>query len=29
MAAVTGVLSASLLAFFAFIGFEGLANIAE
>ena len=28
-AAVTGVLSASLLAFFAFIGFEGLANIAE
>ena len=29
VAAVTGVLSASLLAFFAFIGFEGLANIAE
>ncbi len=28
-ATVTGVLSASLLAFFAFIGFEGLANIAE
>lgn len=28
-AAVTGVLSASMLAFFAFIGFEGLANIAE
>lgn len=28
-AAVAGVLSASLLAFFAFIGFEGLANIAE
>jgi len=26
---LTGVLSASLLAFFAFIGFEGLANIAE
>lgn len=29
VASVTGVLSASLLAFFAFIGFEGLANIAE
>jgi basic amino acid/polyamine antiporter, APA family len=29
MAAITGMLSASLLAFFAFIGFEGLANIAE
>ena len=29
LAAVTGVLSASMLAFFAFIGFEGLANIAE
>lgn len=28
-AVVAGVLSASLLAFFAFIGFEGLANIAE
>lgn len=29
IAAVTGILSASLLAFFAFIGFESLANIAE
>ncbi|MFM9938126.1 MAG: APC family permease [Hyphomicrobiaceae bacterium] len=29
MATVAGVLSASLLAFFAFIGFESLANIAE
>lgn len=29
VAATTGVLSASLLAFFAFIGFQGLANIAE
>ncbi len=29
VSAVAGVLSASLLAFFAFIGFEGLANIAE
>ena len=29
VASITGVLSASLLAFFAFIGFEGLANIAE
>ena len=29
LAAVAGVLSASMLAFFAFIGFEGLANIAE
>ena len=29
VAASTGVLSASLLAFFAFIGFQGLANIAE
>jgi APA family basic amino acid/polyamine antiporter len=28
-AVVAGILSASLLAFFAFIGFEGLANIAE
>ena len=28
-AAVTGILSASLLGFFAFIGFEGLANIAQ
>lgn len=29
LAAVSGVVSASLLAFFAFIGFESLANIAE
>ena len=29
VSSVAGVLSASLLAFFAFIGFEGLANIAE
>ena len=29
LATTTGVLSASLLAFFAFIGFQGLANIAE
>ena len=29
LAAITGVIAASLLAFFAFIGFEGLANIAE
>ena len=29
MGAITGIFSASLLAFFAFIGFEGLANIAE
>lgn len=29
ISAVTGILSASLLAFFAFIGFESLANIAE
>jgi basic amino acid/polyamine antiporter, APA family len=28
-AVIAGILSASLLAFFAFIGFEGLANIAE
>lgn len=28
-AAVAGIISASMLAFFAFIGFEGLANIAE
>ncbi len=29
LASVSGILSASMLAFFAFIGFEGLANIAE